>query len=50
MVSMMTVRAYSGMLYRFFGTLGESPDQVTATEIFGYAHGTCFLCPKDSPV
>ena len=34
--SMRTVRAYSGMLYRFFGTLGKSPDQVTATEIFGY--------------
>ena len=27
------------MLYRFFGTLGKSPDQVVATEIFGYAHG-----------
>ena len=37
--SMRTVLAYSGMLYRFFGTLGKSPDQVTATEIFGYAHG-----------
>jgi hypothetical protein len=37
---MRTVRAYSGMLYRFFGTLGKPPDQVTATEIFGYAHGT----------
>ena len=31
--SMRTVRAYSGMLYRFFGTLGKSPDQVTATEV-----------------
>ncbi len=38
--SMRTVRAYSGMLYRFFGTLGKPPDQVTATEVFGYAHGT----------
>ena len=38
--SMRTVRAYSGMLYRFFGTLGKPPDQVTATEVFGYAHGS----------
>ena len=38
--SMRTVRAYSGMLFRFFGTLGKAPDQVTATEVFGYAHGT----------
>jgi hypothetical protein len=37
--SMRTVRAYSGMLYHFFGTLGKPPDQVTATEIFSYAHG-----------
>ena len=38
--SMRTVRAYSGMLYRFFGTLGKPTDQVVATEIFSYAHGT----------
>jgi len=38
--SMRTVRAYSGMLYRFFGILGKPPDQVVATEIFSYAHGT----------
>ena len=37
--SMRTVRAYSGMLYRFFGNLGKPPDQVTSPEIFGYAHG-----------
>ena len=29
--SMRTVRAYSGMLYRFFGALGKSPDEVTAS-------------------
>ena len=46
--SMRTVRAYSGMLYRFFGTLGKSPDQVTATEIFGYAHGTGLSGKKPS--
>ena len=37
--SMRTVQAYSGMLYRFFGTVGKPPDQVNATEIFSYAHG-----------
>ena len=38
--SMRTVRASSGMLYHFFGTLNKPPDQVTAPEIFSYAHGT----------
>ena len=33
--SMRSVRAYFGMLYRFFGTLGKPPDQATATEVFG---------------
>ena len=37
--SMRTVRAYSGMLYRFFGNVGKQPDQVTSPEVFGYAHG-----------
>ena len=48
--SMRTVRAYSGMLYRFFGTLGKPPDQVTATEVFGYAHGTGLSGKKPSSV
>ena len=48
--SMRTVRAYSGMLYRFFGTLGKPPDQVTATEVFGYAHGTGLSGKKHSSV
>ena len=48
--SMRTVRAYSGMLYRFFVTLGNPPDQVTATEIFGYAHGTGLSGKKPSSV
>ena len=48
--SMRTVRAYSGMLYRFFGTLGKPPDQVTATEVFGYAHGTGVSGKKPSSV
>ena len=48
--SMRTVRAYSGMLYRFFGTLGKPPDQVVATEIFSYAHGTGLSGKKPSSV
>jgi site-specific recombinase XerD len=48
--SMRTVRAYSGMLYRFFGTLGKPPDQVTATEVFGYAHVTGLSGKKPSSV
>jgi site-specific recombinase XerD len=48
--SMRTVRAYSGMLYRFFDTLGKTPDQVTATEVFGYAHGTGLSGKKPSSV
>ena len=48
--SMRTVRAYSGMLYRFFSTLGKPPDQVTATEIFGYAHGNGLSGKKPSSV
>jgi hypothetical protein len=34
-----TVESYSRMLYHFFGTLGKTPDQVTAPEVFAYAHG-----------
>ena len=48
--SMRTVRAYSGMLYRFFGNLGKPPDQVTATEIFGYAHGIGLSGKKPSSI
>ena len=49
--SIRTVRAYSGMLYRFFGTLGKPPDEVTATEIFGNAHGIGLsgISPPPSP-
>ena len=38
------------MLYRFFGTLGKPPDQVTATEIFGYAHALGLSGKKPSSV
>ena len=48
--SMRTVVAYSGMLYRFFRTLGKPPDQVTATEVFGYAHGVGLSGKKPSSV
>jgi site-specific recombinase XerD len=48
--SMRTVRAYSGMLYRFFGTLGKPPDKVTATEIFSFAHGIGLSGKKPSSV
>ena len=37
--SMRTVESYSRMLYRFFGTVGKPPDQVEASEVFGYARG-----------
>ena len=47
---MRTVRAYSGMLYRFFGTVGKPPDEVTATEVFGYAHGSGLSGKKPSSV
>ena len=48
--SMRTVRAYSGMLYRFFGNLGKPPDQVTSPEVFGYAHGIGLSGKKPSSV
>ena len=48
--SMRTVRAYSGMLYRFFGALGKPPDKVVATEIFSYAHGIGLSGKKPSSV
>ena len=34
-----TVETYSRMLFQFFGALGQTPDEVAATEDFGYAHG-----------
>ena len=48
--SMRTVVAYSGMLYRFFGRLGKPPDEVTATEVFGYAHAIGLSGKKPSSV
>ena len=34
-----TTQAYSRMLQAFFGTLGRPPDEVTAQEVFAWAHG-----------
>ena len=34
--SLSTVRAYSGIFYQFFGSLGKPPEQVTAAEDFSY--------------
>jgi len=34
-----TVDAYSRMLQRFFGALGKTPEQVTAPDVFAFAHG-----------
>ena len=34
-----TVQSYSRMLQDFFGRLGKPPDQVTAQDVFAYAHG-----------
>jgi integrase/recombinase XerC len=33
-----TVDAYARMLAHFFGTLGKEPDQVSAPEVFSFAH------------
>ena len=37
--SLRTVEGYSRMLQDFFGRSGKQPDQVTAQDIFVYAHG-----------
>ena len=34
-----TTQAYSRMLQHFLGRLGKQPDQVTAQEVFAWAHG-----------
>jgi site-specific recombinase XerD len=45
-----TVESYSRMLFHFFSTLGKTPDQVTAPEVFAYAHGTGLSGKKPSSV
>ena len=34
-----TVESYSRMLYHFFRVLGKTPEQVTAPDVFAFAHG-----------
>ena len=38
------------MLYQFSGSLGKPPDQVTAPEVFGYAHRVGLSGKKPSSV
>jgi len=45
-----TVKSYSRMLYQFFGSLGKPPGQITAPEVFGYAHGVGLSGKKPSSV
>ncbi len=37
--SMRTVEGYSRMLQDFFGRLGKQPNEVTAPDVFAWAHG-----------
>src|SRR6266540_1254572 len=37
--SLRTVQSYSRMLQHFFAGVGKRPDQVSATDAFGWAHG-----------
>src|SRR5215210_2061908 len=37
--SLRTVQSYSRMLDHFWSGIGKSPDQVTAPEVFSWAHG-----------
>ena len=48
--SMRTVETYSRMLFHFFGSLGKTPDQVVATEVFGYAHSIGLSGKPPGPV
>ena len=45
-----TVKSYPRMLYQFFGSLGKPPGQITAPEVFGYAHGVGLSGKKPSSV
>jgi site-specific recombinase XerD len=45
-----TSEAYSRMLFRFFGTLGKTPGQVTSQEVFAYAHSIGLSGKKPSSV
>ena len=45
-----TVEGYSRMLQDFFGRLGKTPDEVTAQEVFVWAHGKGLSGRDPSPV
>ena len=45
-----TVQAYSRMLYRFFGSLGKTPDEVSSQGVFAYAHSVGLSGKKPSSV
>ena len=46
--SMRTVQAYSRMLFKFFGALGKTPDEVTSPDLFSYAHSNTLSGKKPS--
>ena len=48
--SLRTVEGYSRMLQHFFGRVGKAPDQVTAQEVFVWAHGKGLSGKDPSPV
>jgi len=48
--SLRTVEGYSRMLQDFFGRLGKTPDEVTAQEVFVWAHGKGLSGRDPSPV
>src|SRR5665811_1919045 len=45
-----TVEGYSRMLQDFFGRLGKTPDEVTAQEVFVWAHGKGLSGKDPAPV
>src|SRR5665811_1068739 len=45
-----TVEGYSRMLQDFFGRLGTTPDEVTAQDVFVWAHGKGLSGREPSPV
>ena len=48
--SLRTVEGYSRMLVHFFGRIGKAPDQVTAQDVFIWAHGKGLSGKDPSPV
>ena len=48
--SLRTVEGYSRMLQDFFGRVGKAPDQVTAQDVFVWAHGKGVSGKDPSPV